>query len=218
MEEKTGVKLILDFNACIDTSFGVIKYLKTSKKFDSSYFDENVMRRSDAYIKNRLIASNSINPLTIIFKEKYYNSIDDIWKELKETSYFYIIMNSIVTDIFRLSMTLIKAKEARIESAINCNNADEVECVSRIFKDYPILKQEYDMDKFDTLFCMEASDSYKYENLAKPKKALYLGNKATNFKDGKLAPDLVTAYFPCLINAADVYVGYTYMNREGMLK
>lgn len=220
MESKAGIRIILDFTACVDISLGMLRYLKFSDKFDKKYFDENVTLRSDAYLKHRIISSKEKNPLSIIFKEEYHDSIDSLYQELIEKHYKDIMMTSTITDIYRLSLTIMKAKDvSNMTCTINCHTDLEAECISKILgsdNKYPVVQQVYDMDEYDTLFIMNRDEVDKYKNLDQPQKAVYLGNKAYNFDKGLLAPDLVKKIFPCLVYAADIYVGYTYLNREGM--
>ena len=56
MKQKKGNKVLIDFNAIIDFTYGIFRYMIMSKKFKHEYLKPNMIRATDAYYKNSIIA------------------------------------------------------------------------------------------------------------------------------------------------------------------
>ena len=209
--DKKGNKVLIDFSAAIDTSYGVFRYLITSKKFKLTYFKDNVIRASDAYYKNMIVSSKEKNPLKLLLTDEYISSADEMYNELCTSYKPNVLKYSRTTDILKLTYTWKKGKDLGIECVLNCKDVNEYEYIHKILpNDYPVTLQEYDATNYDEIIIRDVIDLQTYQNLKQPHLCIYLLNIGINYDEhGMLRPEAYS-YFPAESKVIDMYTGYRY--------
>lgn len=210
-------RILFDFNTLVDTEFGTIKFMICSRKFSKAYFEPIMISVSDEVLKQLIVTNLHTNPLAILFKEKYYSSIDNIYKEVREQYYKEILQFSIPTGIMDLCNLYIKSREETgIYSNVNCDNELEKNLIDKL--DCPVLVQEYSMKNYDNLFIANVEDAEKYTDIKNAlQKNITIVDKGRNlFKDhrGNIVLKFDEAgYFPCITKTIDYYTGI-HLDRE----
>lgn len=122
MIESKFKNILVDFNTLIDTDEGCIRYLLKTYP-NSPFFLDYMKDTNDYYIRYALLTRTEYNPLSILFKEEYKSSIDDLYNELKETKWEEVLSLSYPTDIFKfLNMV---SNQAGYIITVNCDNIHE---------------------------------------------------------------------------------------------
>lgn len=212
MKQRRGSKVLLDFNAAIDFTYGIFRYMVLSKKFKIEYFKANMVRASDAYYKNSVIASKDKNPLKLLLvNDKLGDNVDSVYKDLCTKFEDAILKHSRPTDVLRLTYTWKKAKDCDISCCINCKDTIQYNYLKRIVpNDYPIIVDGYDTTDYDIVIVRDVYDLELYKNLKQPHLCIYLLNIALNYKDNGNLKDEAYAYFPALPKTIDMYTGFSY--------
>lgn len=211
MKQKKGNKVLIDFNAVIDFTYGIFRYMIMSKKFKYEYLKPNMVRATDAYYKNSIIALKERNPLSLLLTDNISNSIDSIYKDLCTKFEDTILKYSKPTDILRLTYTWKKAKDCNISCTINCKNTNQYEYIKKIVpNDYPVILDGYDATDYDEIIVKDIYDLELYKNLKQPHLCIYLLNIGINYKDNGKIRDEAYSYFPALPKTIDMYNGFSY--------
>jgi hypothetical protein len=211
MKNKRGNKVLIDFNAAIDFSYGIFKYMITSRKFNHKYFKPNMIKASDAYYINSIIALKERNPLKLLLLDEYSDSADNMYKELCTSYESTVLKYSRPTDVLKLSYTWKKCKELEIDCVINCKSTIEYDHIKRIVtSEYPITLDNYDATDYDEIIIRDIYDLKRYKNLEQPHLCIYLLNIGVNYKDDGKLKDEAYSYFPALPKTIDMYSGFGY--------
>ena len=210
-------RILFDVNTLVDPAPGTIRFMLYSRKFSKAYFEPIMISVSDEVLKQLIVTNLHTNPLAILFKEKYYDSIDNIYKEIREQYYKEILQFSMPTGIMDLCNLYIKSREETgIYSNVNCDNELEKNLIDKL--DCPVLVQEYSMKNYDNLFIANVEDAEKYTDIKNAlQKNITIVDKGRNlFKDhrGNIVLKFDEAgYFPCITKTIDYYTGI-HLDRE----
>jgi hypothetical protein len=121
---------LVEFDCIMDTDFSIIE-LMMRRYENSKYFKNEVINASSPNVlKNLLLFRESKNPLSILLKEEYLDSADDLLNEFIDTYQFEIIENSHPTDVFRFIKTLNETNGV-IKTKITCKNEFEVDFIKK---------------------------------------------------------------------------------------
>ena len=126
-EEK--VKYILvDFSCIFDTDYGVIGFLIYQYKH-SKYFVKGYSEWSTYYAKCKILSRPTINPFTAILKEEYFDSADNLYKEVLENHWNKVLRIAPSTDIGKLINQ--SYQYAGYDITVNCRNELEADRVKQ---------------------------------------------------------------------------------------
>lgn len=122
------IRQITTFDSVIDIDFGLIR-LVLDEFNNPEYLISGIDYLSkDLTTLRVLLASREIeNPLSIVFKKEFHDSIDDLRRELYEEYYDQIISLSGETSITRLIAASALPNKQVVENTIICNSDKEVE-------------------------------------------------------------------------------------------
>lgn len=189
MIEQKFRSILVDFPVLVDTDEGCIRYLL--KKYPNSpYFLDYMKDTSDYYIRYALLTRKEFNPLSILFKEDYLSSIDDLYKELKSDHWEEVLELSYPTDILKFFNTVIK--ETGYSVTVNCSNIHEqvrLESFKNIDSSWKI---GIDIKNIRKYFCLYIKNILSLRDMNRIEgKSIYLydyGPNYENYKEKKLDP------------------------------
>ena len=114
--------ILVDFNMVVDTDLGLINMMK--KEYNNTEFVLSYINSmNDKIIIEQLLDRKEKNPLSIIIKDEYKDSIDNLYKEFLETEYDNILKYNTLTDIMNLIRVYINTGAVYI--TIICKNKSE---------------------------------------------------------------------------------------------
>lgn len=214
--EQLNFRFIIDIEAIIDLDYGLLKFLSTGDKLNKKYFKSNILSESDAYFKNLIVSSKSDTILEDVLEDRYKDNATSLYYEIMNKYEEDIILNSILTDVYKLSNNWMNAKEAGIKCTANCRTDLQYEyCKKFMASDYTILKDQYDMMPYSNVIINRITDIILYEkNLNQVGKSIYYISRACNYKEDGTRLDLLDKYFPCSTKAIDMYVKFKYMKER----
>lgn len=198
---------LLEFEMLIDTDLSVIQTML--KKYpNSNFFRDNVLHASSInVIKNLLLFRKDRNPLSILIKPEYINSIDDLYKELIDSCRDEIINNSHPTDIFRFVKTL-NDTGGIINNTITCNNELEYNFLKSNDSTLVLRIKENDLTNYNCLFIKYIDDIPKYINYGG--KYVFITNAMYNLSSSFIPKQIaVLALEYNRIRTIDPYKGLT---------
>lgn len=124
-----GNNILVDFNIVVDTDLGLINMMK--KEYNNTDFVLSYINNmKDKVIIDQLLERENKNPLSIIIRDEYRESIDDLYKEFLETEYDNILKHSSVTDIMNLVSTYINT--GAVHADIICKNKSEEQLINNL--------------------------------------------------------------------------------------
>lgn len=184
MIENKYKNILVDFSMLVDIDEACIKYLLKTYP-TSPYFLDYMKTTSDYYIRYALLTRKDFNPLSILFKDEYLSSIDDLYTELRTTKWEEILDLSQPTDIFKFLNTTIH--EAGYNVTINCSNLLEqkkIETYTEFMdKNWKISIDCKDIKKF---FCIFIKNLGSLKHIKKIEgKTIYIYDYAPNYSDYK---------------------------------
>lgn len=208
-EESTGIKYttsnLVEFDAVVDTDLAIIDYMISN--YNKSFFKESVLNASSRnVIKNLLLFREDINPLTILLKDEYLESAEDLFKEIINTKYEEVLKLAEPTDIFRYIKTLEDETEGVVISTINCKNKLEQQMINELAGIMRTDINQKDMNTFTCLFVKNIKDIETYRNFGG--KYIYLSNFKFNLnEDFVIKLDIASVAGYNSVKIIDPYVG-----------
>ena len=91
---------LFEFETLVDVDLSVVMYI-IDNMGNSKYIDTSLLKNTNTIngIENRLLFRENYNPLSIIIKKEYEDSIDDIYNEIMEYHKQEILDKALPTDI-----------------------------------------------------------------------------------------------------------------------
>lgn len=214
MEAKHSCSNLMTFDSVVDTDLGIINYMIAKYK-KSAYFNQYVVNASSENVKkNLLLAREKVNPITVLLKEEYGSSADDMLKDIKKGYMEEVLQHSQPTDILRFAKTL-QTTEGVINCIISCKDELQKQYITKLDKSLTVIMDQTDMTGFDCLFLRYAEDVLKYTNMGG--KYIFISNYIHNLdKETGLPKKVVLAVSGSnKIRTVDPYVGLTIPNLGG---
>ena len=165
MELNYTSKIIVDFDSIVDTDFGIICYVIKHYK-DSKYLLDYVVKGTEYFVKCLLLVREDENPLSIIFKPEYKNSIDSILKEIETTDeYKEVLKHAKPTAIFGLIETYKKTNGV-IDATILCKNQIQEQYIKKIDNNLKVIVSEsIDLEPYGTMIVKNYSSLLRHNNV-----------------------------------------------------
>jgi hypothetical protein len=155
---------LVEFDCIIDTDLSIIEFM-LNRYNNSEYFKDEVIHSSSTNaIRNLLLFRENKNPLSILFKDEYIESIDSILEEILSNYKEEIIANSHPTDVFRFIKTLNET-DGIIKTRINCSNRSEQELIKKHDSSMFTVLNETDVSPYNCIFIKYLDNIIKYTNL-----------------------------------------------------
>ena len=208
-EDIGGIKYttsnLVEFEAVVDTDLAIIDYMTSNYK--TSFFKESVLNASSRnVIKNLLLFRDDSNPLTVLLKDEYLDSAEDLFKEITETKYEEVLKIAEPTDIFRYIKTLEDETEGVVVSTINCKNKLQQQMINELAGIMRTDINQKDMSVFTCLFIKNIKDIETYRNFGG--KYIYLSNFRFNLnEDFVIKLDIASVAGYNSVKLIDPYVG-----------
>ena len=173
---------LFEFETLIDLDLSVIMYIINNMN-NSKYIDTDLLKNTTTIngLENRLLFRENINPLSIIIKKDYEDSIDDIYNELMKSHKKEIVDNALPTDIMTFC-NLGSSITGVVNNHVNCKDKIEEEYI-HTFPGKIITKiNEYDLSAYNTLSAKTIDNLFDYKNLTN-KKIFILNTRYNMMKD-----------------------------------
>jgi len=173
---------LFEFETLIDLDLSVIMYIINNMN-NSKYIDTDLLKNTTTIngLENRLLFRENINPLSIIIKKDYEDSIDDIYNELMKSHKKEIVDNALPTDIMTFC-NLGSSITGVVNNHVNCKDKIEEEYI-HTFPGKIITKiNEYDLSAYNTLYAKTIDNLFNYKNLTN-KKIFILNTRYNMMKD-----------------------------------
>lgn len=173
---------LFEFETLIDLDLSVVMYIINNMN-NSKYIDTDLLKNTTTIngLENRLLFRENINPLSIIIKKDYEDSIDDIYNELMKSHKKEIVDNALPTDIMTFC-NLGSSITGVVNNHVNCKDKIEEEYI-HTFPGKIITKiNEYDLSAYNTLYAKTIDNLFNYKNLTN-KKIFILNTRYNMMKD-----------------------------------
>lgn len=173
---------LFEFETLVDVDLSVVMYIINNMD-SSKYIDTSLLKTTNTIngIENRLLFRENYNPLSIIIKKDYEDSIDDIYNEIMEYHKQEILDRALPTDILSFC-NLGSTISGVINNHVNCKDKLEEEYIHS-FPGKVITKiDEYDLSSYNTLYAKTVDNLFKYKNLVN-KKIFILNARYNMMKD-----------------------------------
>lgn len=196
---------LIEFDCVIDTDLSIIE-LMLRRYENSDYFKYEVSHASSTNVlRNLLLFRENKNPLTILLKDEYLDSADDLLYEFINTYKFEIIQNSHPTDVFRFVKTLNETNGV-INTRINCTDQMEEDFIKQHDSSVFTLQNQVDLSSYNCVFVKYLENISKYNNLGG--KYIFIINAKYNLtKDFKPKPITLLAAEYNKVRTIDPYIG-----------
>lgn len=210
--------ILVDFNMVVDTDLGLINMMK--REYNNTEFVlKYINSMKDKIIIDQLLERKDKNPLSIIIKDEFRDSIDNLYKEFIETEYDNILKYSSTTDIISLINVYINTGAVHVD--IICKNKSEEQIINNL--NIPQLKvivendkSKIDLSNYDTIFIKDYSDILNFTEVVA--KNIFIGNYKFNLEDDNRIPlndiSLIVGKTN-LVSIIDVYESNKYIKVKG---
>jgi hypothetical protein len=170
--------ILCSFESLFDIDIGCVAYILISLK-DSKYIKPEAYNYTPLFVQYKLVHRDTLNPLSIIFKDEYKDQIDNLYNELLEKKREDIIKLSYQTYLAVLVDQLRIMGGYTIE--VECDSEYEKEKVSELGLS-PVDYQE-NLDEYFTLILRSPKDLK--DRIQFTGKTVYLWNTSINYFDMK---------------------------------
>lgn len=143
--------ILIDFDTLYDTEIGCCLYLYTNSK---KTFFKPINNWSYYFLRYMVLTRKKQNPLSVIFKDEYNDSLDNIYNELikSDEKWNKILKLSPPTNILTLSLAMLE-KYDFYKLVINCKNfAERRHLKSYGNTDFDFVINENDYSKYSTFY------------------------------------------------------------------
>ena len=155
---------ILEFESVMDVDLAIVQFM-VNKYAKSKYIRPNVIKASsENVLKNLLLYRENVNPLTIVLKEDYIDSADDMLKDLNKTYEKEILELAKPNDVFRYVKNM-EETDGIIINTINCRNTQQKQLINTIDKDIRTCVDKFDISDYSCLFIKDICTIPFYRNL-----------------------------------------------------
>jgi len=179
-------EILIPINTIIDTDIGLLKLVQFEYRVSDMFLDSILDAFELEYQQYFLYTRSHSNPLSVITKETYWDSIDGMYEQFISTQYDKIIdygCNTLVMDLLKL----IILGDTPMRFTVLCNTVhDEEVILSRLHSigiaNYSTIVQN-DWDRVDTgkytdIYVKYASDLDRFRHITKQN--LYISTHALN--------------------------------------
>lgn len=215
--------ILMNFSLICDIRTAVIKYL-ISKYIGTGarYFDMDTITCTDNTLYNMIVSSPSINPVSLLLKERFKKSADNIYNETIEKNYEDILNIAKPTQILKLESISHQALDGTvIDIHVNCKNDLEKEYIKNLDPKVKIEDNITDLgDTYGSMFIYDINELDLIKGL--PGKYIYFANIRANYSNDDLEPLPVVKFLSkhCFMQTVDIYSGITLYtpHKEDILK
>jgi hypothetical protein len=210
---------LMEFEMVMDLDLAIVGFIITHMKDEKIIKPEITIAESISGLKNMLLYRTEENPLSIIIKEDYKDSYDNIYQELMD-SYGQEIYDMVrPTDILSFVDSTYISK-GLVNITINCKNEKEVSKINKISHNkYKTILNQNDMSFYDGLYIKYAKHIPKYQHI--DKKHIYILNTMYNMKKTdttyEVCPEVLLYAETNIIRLIDPYVDLSIPRVEDLL-
>lgn len=173
---------LFEFETVVDVDLSVVMYI-IDNMGNSDYIDLNLLKHATTLngIENRLLFRENINPLSIIIKKEYQDSIDDIYNEIMECHKQEIIDKALPTDLLTFC-NLGSTITGVVNNHVNCKDTIEEAYIHKMTERVITKVNQFDISNYNTLYAKSVDNLFKYQNLSN-KKIFILNARYNMMKD-----------------------------------
>lgn len=173
---------LFEFETVVDVDLSVVMYIIDNMD-NSDYIDLNLLKHATTLngIENRLLFRENINPLSIIIKKEYQDSIDDIYNEIMECHKQEIIDKALPTDLLTFC-NLGSTITGVVNNHVNCKDTIEEAYIHKMTERVITKVNQFDISNYNTLYAKSVDNLFKYQNLTN-KKIFILNARYNMMKD-----------------------------------
>ena len=173
---------LFEFETVVDVDLSVVMYIIDNMD-NSDYIDLNLLKHATTLngIENRLLFRENINPLSIIIKKEYQDSIDDIYNEIMEYHKQEIIDKALPTDLLSFC-NLGSTITGVVNNHVNCKDKIEEAYIHKMTERVITKLNQFDVTSYNTLYAKSVDNLFNYQNLAN-KKIFILNARYNMMKD-----------------------------------
>jgi len=123
MDLRKKESILLDFDVLFDTEIGVCSYLYINSKKE---FFKDIDYWSYDFFRYSILTRKEENPLTVIFKDEYKDSLDSIYNDLFDSpsNWEKVLKFTPSTDVLKIVVSMIEEFNS-YHMCINCKNETE---------------------------------------------------------------------------------------------
>lgn len=173
---------LFEFETVVDVDLSVVMYIIDNMD-NSDYIDLNLLKYATTLngIENRLLFRENINPLSIIIKKEYQDSIDDIYNEIMEYHKQEIIDKALPTDLLTFC-NLGSTITGVVNNHVNCKDKIEEAYIHKMTERVVAKVNQFDISNYNTLYAKSVDNLFNYQNLSN-KKIFILNARYNMMKD-----------------------------------
>lgn len=207
--------ILVDFDLLIDKDYGILQLIKKNYS-DNGFIDDVVLKMKDKVSLGELIIRKEVNPLSVILKKEYKNSIDNLYKEFMDIELDNILKYSISTSI--LELMKVYTETANCNVTVICKNKSEEQIINKYKLKTLIYSNLSDLDinEFDTIFIKEYRRVIEFKNLKA--KNIFIGKYNFNLEEDEYTPieDIsILVADTNIVSVIDVYESDKYIILKG---
>lgn len=213
-------KNLIDFDIVFDLDLSIVSFILLNSN-DTSLINPTIYKFNDDIniIRNILLFRPTINPLTGVLKEEYFNQADKLYKEILDKYKSYIIKNILFRDTTLYDFILInKSIKSNAENTINCHDELEAEFVNNNLPSVNTVINERDLSNFNNVYLHNARDIALYKNVNR--KRIYVANARYNMirtKSGySLVPEILLLSDSNIIGLINLYKNLLFPRMEDL--
>jgi hypothetical protein len=201
--------ILCDFEAIIDLDLAIIYYIATHLK-NVDLIDTSILRASSYNaLRNLLLFRTTNNPLSIIIKEEYKDSLNDLYKELMEKHEQEILDLCRFNDLASYIKILYTTGKL-VNITINCDTELQVEYTKKNMPELKVVLKETNLSNYNTLFVKYSSNLLRFEEIMEKK--IYIVNAMYNYNNFIFKPEVLLLIDSNKICTVDIYQDLTVPN------
>ena len=169
---KNTYQAAFEFETLVDIDLGLLIYIQLNFA-GSNYFIPQVMKADNYVLRSLLLTRDKVNPLSVIIKDEYMDSIDNLYNEILDSKFLDIANISPPLATFKLYRTLCKT-DGLVDAFIICMNEKQASFLNGVDKRMKTTTDGYNTKLYqvDALYVKVFDLIYKYKNLVK--KSIYI--------------------------------------------
>lgn len=210
---------LMEFEMVMDLDLAIVGFIIVHMKDEKIIKPEIAAAESISGLKNMLLFRTELNPLSIIIKEEYKDSYDNIYQELMD-SYGQEIYDMVrPTDILSFVESAYSSR-GLVNITINCKNEKEVSKINKISHNkYKTVLNQNDLIFYDGLYIKYAKHIPKYQHV--DKKHICILNTMYNMKrvghSYEVCPEILLYAETNIIKMIDPYTDLSIPRVEDLL-
>ena len=195
--------ILIDFQCMYDFDESAVRYLvehaKNVKMLNGGILEASTL----SGLRNLMLCRNTENPLRVCISPNYYDSIDDIYKELIEKHEEEILNNCTINNIYSYINTLLKTNNL-VKVTVNCENELQANIARQsMLEKANIVINERDLKDYNTLYLKYVSNIIQYTNIVN--KRIFFVNALYNFENGMFKNEVLLLINNNIISVIDQY-------------